>query len=529
VSAALARREKPSPQDELLEDLASLENLPLDFAYWAFPWGEPESELETMSLEEWQIKVLSDLQHGLIDLRTAYRIAMKSGHDVGKSALLCILILWAFSTRVNTRGRCTANTERQLRTVLWVELTKWFHLFIAKDLFNITATRLHSLDPRYVESWRIDAMPWSDENPTAFAGLHNYGGRLIIVMDEAAKIPDVIWEVVDGTMREANTQLLWLVACQPVFNTGRFYECFNKYSDLWHTYTIDSREVRLGNKEAIEEEIKARGGEEDDVVRVRIRGLFPSTSVHQFFPVNMISEAQARHPTSQPWEPLIMGVDVARRGGDDCVIQFRRGRDARTIPVHRWKPTSDTVATMETGNIIAQHIGQHNPDAVFIDATGYGAGVADFVRHLGHAAVSVNFGLTRVGSPGGVLVANKRTEMYVLLKEWLGSGGCIPTDMALETELLATMYKYREGTGELILTPKEDMRALGLASPDWADALALTFAFPVTGVRRASVAQSQNRIDYDPLGPSALTFGQPVNRVPENKDPLWPGAQWRTY
>src|SRR5207344_1845673 len=103
-------------------------------------------------------------------------------------------------------GRVTANTEKQLRTVLWSEVDKWHGLFIARHLFKSTATAIYSADPAQEKTWRIDAIPWSIDNPEAFAGLHNYGKRLIYIMDEASAIADKIWEVVDGAMTDANTE-----------------------------------------------------------------------------------------------------------------------------------------------------------------------------------------------------------------------------------------------------------------------------------------------------------------------------------
>ena len=196
-------------------------------------------------------------------------------------------------------------------------------------------------------------------------------------------------------------------------------------------------------------------------------------------------------------ESLILAVDVARYGDNESVAAFRRGKDARTIPAQRWRGLS----VIETGNRIAGLIQAHSPDGVFIDEGGVGGGVVDFVRSLGHACIGVNFGSSPSTRPGGALVGNKRAEMYVAFREWLREGGCIENSEDLKDQLLQIEYFFNK-KDEIMLVSKEEMESDGLASPDWADALVMTFAYPVSG--RRWVGKAQHKVDYDPLGPDAL-------------------------
>jgi hypothetical protein len=97
------------------------------------------------------------------------------------------------------------------------------------------------------------------------------------------------------------------------------------------TRSIDSRESAFTNKETINEWI-TEYGEDSDFVRVRVRGVPPRASDLQFIDSERIYHAQQRTPATLPDEPLIVGVDIARGGGDHNVICFRRGVDAVTIP-----------------------------------------------------------------------------------------------------------------------------------------------------------------------------------------------------
>jgi hypothetical protein len=61
-------------------------------------------------------------------INKAIQIAVASGHGIGKSALVSWLLLWSMTTFEDTKGVVTANTEVQLRTKTWAELSKWYRL-----------------------------------------------------------------------------------------------------------------------------------------------------------------------------------------------------------------------------------------------------------------------------------------------------------------------------------------------------------------------------------------------------------------
>jgi hypothetical protein len=142
---------------------------------------------------------------------------------------------------------------------------------------------------------------------------------------------------------------------------------------------------------------------------------------------------------------------------------------------------------------VAHVIDSWQPDAVFIDV-GNGSGVIDRLRQLGHDVQEINFGSR--SSTG--THANKRTEMWFAMRDWINQGGAIPNDVSLKQDLGAPVYWY-DNANRLMLEPKDDIKARGLPSPDLGDALALTFAMPV-GKRIPRPAGGAARpLDYDPL------------------------------
>lgn len=468
---------------DLIEELAQFSHDPYGFVLFAFPWGEPGTPLASApGPDEWQISVLCAVRDGLITLEQAIQIATASGHGVGKSALVAWLILWAISTFEDTRGVVTANTENQLKTKTWVEVAKWHRLFIAKEFFKLTATALFSADPEHERTWRIDMVPWSERNTEAFAGLHNEGKRILVVFDEGSAIPDVIWEVTEGALTDANTEILWLVFGNPTRNKGRFRECFEggKFSHRWQTFRVDSRSVRITNKELFARWVEDYG-EDSDFVRVRVRGMFPRVDSESFISYELASSAVNREIEPEA-SRIIIGVDVGRFGDDPSIIYPRQGRDgaSRPIEVYLGLDTMSLVAKV----VAAYH--RYNAIYVMVDEGGVGGGVVDRLRQLQIPVIGVDFGSGPDGyttqGDTGVKYANKRAEIWGAMREWLHRGA-IPAsipglDISLVDELTGPNYGLN-AREEIQLESKKDMRRRGQASPNVADALACTFAFPV--------------------------------------------------
>ena len=166
--------------------------------------------------------------------------------------------------------------------------------------------------------------------------------------------------------------------------------------------------------------------------------------------------------------PKILGVDVARFGEDRSVIQRRWGLCAFEPYVFRGMNNMDLAA-----RLVAE-IDTWKPDAVFVDA-GRGEGVIDRVRQLGYDVMEVNFG----GKPANPHYLNRRAEMWDTLAQWLRAGGALPQNLELKSDLCVPTYSF-DAANRMKIESKEDIKARGLRSPDIADALALTFASPVS-------------------------------------------------
>lgn len=482
--------------EELVEFVASFAHDPLGFVIAAFEWGKGELE-KFNGPDQWQIDVLTQigekLRAGEINVQEAIQIAIASGHGIGKSALVAWIILWAISTYEDTKGVVTANTENQLKTKTWAELAKWYRLCITRSWFEFTATALFSKDPDHEKTWRIDMVAWSERNTEAFAGLHNQGKRILLIFDEASAIHDLIWEVSEGALTDADTEIIWCCFGNPTQNIGRFRECFGKFRHRWLTRQIDSRTVAMTNKAQLQKWVDDYG-EDSDFVRVRVRGIFPSSSSNAIIGPDEVDAAMAREYKDGEFDfaAVILGVDVARQGDDSSIVVKRQGKVAFKS---RQMRIPDTMLVAQQ---VALDWNESKADACFVDATGgYGVGVVDALRQIGRDPIEVYFS----GKAVDPRYFNKRSEMYFEMAKWIKAGGALPNDPELKEELIATTYFFQGD--KFRLSDKDDIKALIGRSPDKADALALTFAHPV--VKRSPISQyissthDASRREYDPF------------------------------
>ena len=496
-----------TPEDLLLlDELGTYAYDPLAFVMWAFPWGEPGTELaKETGPDEWQRNLLERVRDGIITPTQALQFAVTSGHGVGKSAFVGWIAWWAFSTFPGTRGVVTANTENQLKTKTWVEMAKWHRLFIAKHLFKFTATALFSSDDEMAKEWRLDMVPWSENNTEAFAGLHNAGKRIIIIFDEASKIPDLIWETTEGALTDEDTEILWFVFGNPTRNQGRFRECFpgGKFAHRWQTFEVDSREVKRTNKKQIEEWIADRGLD-SDFVRIRVLGKFPRQDENSFIPLELAREAASRHLYKADG-PVILGVDVARFGDDRAVIFPRQMHDARS----RKPEVYQGLNLLQLADRVVTAYHRYDAETIFVDAGGVGGGLVDILESRGLPVYGIEFGSRADGinlKDPTIKYANKRAEMYGAAKEWLARG-CIPseipgTEQTLVEELSAPTYDYQLKTEAIVLEPKKAMKQRLGFSPDAADAFVLTFAWPI--FENFAGATKPAQTDYNPYEEARL-------------------------
>jgi hypothetical protein len=471
-------------EEELQEACVKFKDDPLGFTLFMYDWGHEE-------LKHWDgpdywhrevFQAIKDYLAGPDD--SPLCIAISSGHGAAKTALAAWIVRWFISCRPHPQIVTTANTETQLMTKTWRELAKWHKLAHNKDWFTWTATSYYL--NAHQETWKANAIPWSENNTEAFAGTHEES--VLVVFDEASKISDKIWEVTDGIFTTKKN--IWIVLGNGTRNVGRFYECFHKHKlrvtkrtgmprsggaeeierkGSWLTWTIDSRTCKAANKDYLDRLVEQYGGEDTDQARVRVRGLFPRSATRQLISTEAVEKAMKYQAEGWEYLPKLMGVDVARFGDNASTICKRQGRKCHEIEI---LPKQDL---MQTAHTVAESIKKYLPIQSFVDGSGIGAGVVDRLRQLNFSVVDVNGGNSSLNPR----FLNKRAEMWWAMKEWIESGECeLPNDQRLKEELTCVEFDYTD-KGRIRLDRKSDIQEQYGFSPDRADALSLTFAYPV--------------------------------------------------
>lgn len=468
-----------SPDIEFTQLIGETYDDPLGFVEVAYPWGEPGELAGFSGPDRWQREFLKELgdqvrERGFDGIHAVapLRRATASGHGIGKSTLVAWIVNWIMSTRPHCQGTITANTYAQLETKTWAAILKWTRLCATSSWFLTTGIRIYHRE--HPQTWFCSAQSCREENSEAFAGQHAVSSTSFYLFDEASAIPDGIFEVAEGGLTDGEPMIF--LFGNPTRNTGKFYRTtYGSERDRWKARAIDSRSCSLPNQIQIAEWLEDYG-EDSDFFRVRVRGLPPLASELQFIDQGRIERARRASVEVLPDEPLVGGFDVSGGGAAWNVIRFRRGLDARSFAPIRITGEAGRERSVLIGRaaeVLRAGIDGTPVAAMFVDSA-FGAAIVERLHVLGFENVhEISFG----GPSLDPHQANMRAYMWNRMKEWLLQGA-IPDDERFASQLAAPGY-HINNSNKLVIESKADMVKRGEASPDDADALALTFAWSV--------------------------------------------------
>ena len=395
------------------------------------------------------------------------RVAVRSGHKVGKSTTAAALALWFWLMHPGARVVLTAPTFRQVKSILWREIRRLYggaRWPLGGVLHADPDAGLQCQDGREI-------VGFSTTEPERMAGIS--GANVLFIVDEASGVPEEIFEAIEGN-RAGGARLVMF--SNPTRTSGTFFDAFNAKREFWTTMHISSTETPnaqgvgnipgLATKAWIDEKIR-EWGESSPLYAVRIQGDFPSQSENAIIGLAVVQSALDRWEDAPAVGELVLGVDVARFGDDESVIQPVRGHKAyRPTAVHGL----DTVAVAGKVLEVARTMRTRGePVTVNVDVIGVGAGVADNLRQ--HDWLSVNDVNVAVAAKNENDFVNLRAELWFGMRDWLKVGG-ISEDSKLESELVAPTYSF-DNRGRYKVESKDELKKRLARSPDRADALAL--------------------------------------------------------
>tara|TARA_R110000782_G_scaffold20600_2_gene55581 strand:+ start:679 stop:2079 length:1401 start_codon:yes stop_codon:yes gene_type:complete len=430
--------------------------------------------------EEWQKKAL-------YAVRDNDRVAIRSGHGIGKTAFLSWLILWWVLTRSPSRIACTANTSSQLSDILWAEVAKWHRCMPdgLKELIEVTSAKVELTGQ---DSFAV-ARTARRETPEALQGFHS--PNMLFLVDEASGVDNIIFEVGEGAMSTEGAKTV--MTGNPTRTSGYFYEAFNKMKDSFFTMKVSSQDsTQVGPK--FIEDMKVKYGEDSNIFRVRVLGEWPEADDDVVIPLHLLQSAAERDQVAADTTPVVWGLDVARFGTDKSALCKRKG-NVVTEPLKSWRNKD----LMEMCGIILNEYEtttwSDRPVEILIDSIGLGAGVVDRLTELDLPVRGIN---VAESASMGERYGRLRDELWFLGKEWFEARDCtIPEQEELIDDLSKPRFTFLSN-GKLKVEGKDEMKRRGLNSPDLADAFCLTFA------SRASIAKSGSKHKWT----SNLSYGK---------------------
>ena len=419
---------------------------------------------------------------------------------------------------------CTAPSAGQLRDILWSELAKWFREsiitskaqgwppeFWLSNLFEITQGKIFCKGAP--KEWFAVARTSRPETPDALQGFHasnirisddglsiveNHNsatrGQIMFVVDEAAGVADIVFEVAEGALASPNSSLL--MGGNPTKGTGYFAHSHRHnradYTTL-HFRSDESPLVAKGYRDGLVR-----------IVRVRADGEFPRADDDTLIPLDLVEAAISQERHSGPGQQRRLGVDVARYGDDRTVFTLRAGPNVERIRIEA------KLSVMEIAGIAVNLIKQWKAHAVFVDVIGIGSGVYD--RLVEMKKEMDDHGKPKIASfvqlqPVNVAERAPTRAVQILETEsqpfrlrdylWLEmarwfreeevSLAGLDPDIAqdLAGELCSVRFSI-DSSGRTVIESKDAMKRRGLRSCDLADSLCCTFF--TSGVMAAGAA-----------------------------------------
>lgn len=453
--------------------------------YILFPFGEKGHALEHMAPYDWQMEEWEKLSKHLQNPATrydAYRVVISSGNGAAKTAWGAMTTLMLMYTQ-RLRARITANTDPQMKSVVWPEYDIWFRNARFHDtFFEKFGTSIKAMNLELAETWRLDAVTWNETSPASISGLHNKGRAIAYIFEEAPGIPAIIWNYANGAFTETETIKIFMAFGNSDDPESKFEQ--NMTSPLWHSRRIDTRTLKHIDKKFVEDVLlECNGNEDHDEFRVRVRGLPRKTAKDSIIAEENILAAFERGKDFDTEQvkmlPVILTCDPAWTGGDETCISYSQGHYQCLLEKYKLDK-----ANGDTHNLTYLKL-CHWESVLGADKV-----ICDQAEGTAVYTLAINAGKTHwelvsfANSPNdqpeekNSQYANIRAQMYYEYDKWLRDGGALDAKDPAWKEIILKQLKWAKGTRHKVTMKKLVEAKLEIKnrvgqSPDVADVLVL--------------------------------------------------------
>jgi hypothetical protein len=317
----------------------------------------------------WQQSEIVYAVERAINGRGKKKISISSGHGIGKSTILAMLILWFLFAFMDCKVPCTAPTQSQMYDVLWAEIQKWILKMPPgiKELYEYSSDYIRIA--QRPDTWFARARTGRKENPEALAGLH--ADFMMLIVDEASGVPDPIFNASKSALTGADT--LFIMISNYTRLDGYFHESQTKFAEDFQVLSFNSEESPIVDNKFVEEIIREHGKDSDEY-RVRVQGKSPKADGVDdggYLPLLMEQDLSYSSQTAFMGKKLL-GIDPSGEGKDMTQWVLRDMFVARIVA--REKTSNEktiaqkTLTLMDAYGILAEDI--------TVDNFGVGANVA---------------------------------------------------------------------------------------------------------------------------------------------------------
>lgn len=471
-----------------------------------------------------QFLILSAYQRAL-DKKDKKEISTVSGHGIGKSASLAWIIFHFLFAYEDSNIACTAPSADQMFDVLWKEASKWhgrMKLKNIKNWFEITSDKITVCGRE--KQWWAKAKTASKDKPEALSGVHS--DDVLFLVDEASAVADIIYE--NGLGSLTNENYVFIMISNGTKDNGLFYRSHNDEdeSSLYQHLQFSSEDSPVVDPGFCAKILKKAGGDrDDDLYRVRVRGLFPKQgSIENKNYFRLVKTSYLNEVDDEQfyeWDPekTVLGIDPSGKGKDRTTWVLRDNFRAKLIGTE--KISNELSIARKTFSFLSFYNIIGCP--IVIDNFGKGAnvglkiievsGMANFAEFI----YGVNVGDKLTHPRLKYKFYNLRAYYFDLMNEWLIWGGEVVKDKIFREEIPSLLYTYDEN--EIIrMIPKRLFRTdkdfKQLKSPNAWDALMLTFKKFDPGIlREKSIYNKQ-------FGKNSSLSNRPKNSIVNSEDYL---------
>jgi len=391
-------------------------------------------------------------------------LCVAAGGGIGKSAIVAMLILWFLSTHPGARIPATAPNGAQLHDVLFAEISKWLERCSLKSMFTLTKGRLQVVNQR---EWYCVARTVRKDlgqlNGT-LSGFHS--GYMMIVVDEAAEVPDPVFTALDGALTGENSYIILI--SNPISYGGYFFDTIEDPKGTgFKVRQYSSKDSPLVT-EAYALRIAARYGIDSAMYKSKVLG--ETVAAANFAVVDPKTYEKIISTQRELFDGnRVIGIDVGGAGKDLTVLCHRVGWS-----ICRWDTLVGATDELlpQVSEIVANMYGE-KPVTIIPDAIGEGSGFTSMLPQYVPPTARV---LAYKGSKKALdpdMYANNRSAIFHFVqKNFHKMHFPIKPPDRLKKELANLIFVPHSNSVE-IEPKKKFYNRLGF-SPDNADALAET-------------------------------------------------------